>query len=68
MLYFDSSSDSSGTLTITATFELGTNIDQATFNISNRVNIALPRLPNEVRQTGIIVQKRSTDLFDGNTR
>ena len=60
LLYFDSSSDSSGTLTITATFELGTNIDQATFNISNRVNIALPRLPNEVRQTGIIVQKRST--------
>jgi HAE1 family hydrophobic/amphiphilic exporter-1/multidrug efflux pump len=63
LLYFDSSSDSSGTLTITATFELGTNIDQATFNISNRVNIALPRLPNEVRQTGIIVQKRSTDLL-----
>ncbi|PTR12544.1 HAE1 family hydrophobic/amphiphilic exporter-1/multidrug efflux pump, partial [Nitrosospira sp. Nsp2] len=63
LLYFDSSADSSGTLTITATFELGTNIDQATFNISNRVNIALPRLPNEVRQTGIIVQKRSTDLL-----
>lgn len=63
LLYFDSSSDSSGTLTITATFELGTNIDQATFNISNRVNIALPRLPNEVRQAGIIVQKRSTDLL-----
>src|SRR5687768_14315295 len=63
LLYFDSSSDSSGTLTITATFELGTDIDQATFNISNRVNIALPRLPNEVRQTGIIVQKRSTDLL-----
>ncbi|HEV7929819.1 MAG TPA: efflux RND transporter permease subunit, partial [Nitrosospira sp.] len=46
-----------------ATFELGTNIDQATFNISNRVNIALPRLPSEVRQTGIVVQKRSTDLL-----
>ncbi len=63
MLYFDSSADSSGTLTITATFELGTNIDQATFNMSNRVNIALPRLPDEVRHTGIIVQKRSTDLL-----
>jgi hydrophobe/amphiphile efflux-1 (HAE1) family protein len=63
LLYFDSSADSSGTLTITATFELGTNIDQATFNISNRVNIALPRLPDEVRRTGIVVQKRSTDLL-----
>jgi hydrophobe/amphiphile efflux-1 (HAE1) family protein len=63
LLYFDSSADSSGTLMITATFELGTNIDQATFNISNRVNIALPRLPSEVRQTGIVIQKRSTDLL-----
>ena len=63
LLYFDSSADSSGTLMITATFELGTNIDQATFNVSNRVNIALPRLPSEVRQTGIVVQKRSTDLL-----
>ena len=47
LLYFDSSSDSSGTLTITATFELGTDVDQATFNVSNRNNIALPRLPRK---------------------
>ena len=63
LLYFSSSSDSSGTLTITATFEVGTDIDQATFNISNRVNIALPRLPDEVRRTGLIVQKRSNDIL-----
>src|SRR2546427_3238609 len=42
LLYFNSSADSSGTLTITATFEVGTEINQATFNVSNRVNIALP--------------------------
>ena len=63
LLYFNSSADSSGTLTITATFDVGTDADQATFNISNRVNIALPRLPDEVRRTGLIIQKRSNDLL-----
>jgi multidrug efflux pump len=63
LLYFNSSADSSGTLTITATFEQGTDVDQATFNVSNRVNIATPRLPDEVRRTGLIVQKRSNDIL-----
>ena len=63
LLYFSSSADSSGTLTITATFEVGTDIDLATFNVSNRVNIALPRLPNDVRRTGLVVQKRSNDIL-----
>ena len=63
LLYFNSSADSSGTLTITATFEVGTEINQATFNVSNRVNIALPRLPDEVRRTGLTVQKRSNDIL-----
>jgi len=63
LLYFNSSSDSSGTLTITATFDIGTNVDQATFNVSNRVNIALPRLPEDVRRTGVVVQKRSNDIL-----
>lgn len=63
LLYFNSSADSSGTLTITATFETGTDINLATFNVSNRVNIALPRLPDEVRRTGLVVQKRSNDIL-----
>ncbi len=63
LLYFNSSADSSGTLTITATFEVGTDADQATFNVSNRVNIALPRLPDEVRRNGLVVQKRSNDIL-----
>lgn len=63
LLYFNSSADSSGTLTITATFEVGTDINQATFNVSNRVNIATPRLPDEVRRTGLVVQKRSNDIL-----
>ena len=65
LLYFSSSADSSGTLTITATFEVGTDVDQATFNVSNRVNIALPRLPDEVRRTGLVIQKRSSDILLG---
>ncbi len=63
LLYFNSSSDSSGTLTITATFDVGTDVNQATFNVSNRVNIALPRLPEDVRRTGVVVQKRSNDIL-----
>jgi multidrug efflux pump len=62
-LYFNSSADSSGTLVITATFEVGTNVDQATFNVSNRVNIATPRLPDDVRRNGLIVQKKSNDIL-----
>lgn len=63
LLYFNSSADSSGTLVITATFDIGTDIDQATFNVSNRVNIATPRLPDEVRRNGLIVQKKSNDIL-----
>lgn len=63
LLYFSSSADSSGRLTITITFEIGTDIDRATFNVSNEVNTALARLPDEVRRTGITVQKRSNDLL-----
>jgi multidrug efflux pump len=63
LLYFNSSADSSGTLVITATFDVGTSADQATFNVSNRVNIASPRLPEEVRRNGVIVQKKSNDIL-----
>ncbi len=51
LLYFNSSSASNGTLTITATFEVGTDINNATIQVNNRVQIALPRLPDEVRRT-----------------
>lgn len=63
LLYFNSSADSSGRLTITITFEIGTDIDRATFNVSNEVNTALARLPDEVRRTGVTVQKRANDLL-----
>ncbi len=61
--FFGSTSSSNGTVVITATFEPGTNVDQAVFNVNNRVQLALPRLPEEVRRSGVIVQKRSTDIL-----
>ena len=51
LIYFSSTSSSNGTLSITATFEVGTNVDKAVFNVNNRVQIALPRLPDDVRAT-----------------
>ena len=61
--FFSSTSSSTGSLTITATFEPGTNVDQAIFEVNNRVQRSLPRLPDEVRRNGVIVQKRSFDIL-----
>lgn len=63
LLYFNSVAQSSGTLVITATFEVGTNVDTATVNVNNRVKIAEPRLPDVVRQYGVTAQKRSNDIL-----
>jgi len=63
LMYFSSSASSNGSLTITASFEVGTNVDMATVNVNNRVKIAEPRLPDVVRQFGVTVQKRSNDIL-----
>ena len=63
LAYFASSASANGQVTITATFEVGTNLDDAAVNINNRVKIAEPRLPEEVRRNGVIVMKRSTDIL-----
>src|ERR671918_2366731 len=60
--YFSSTSSSNGNLQITVTFEPGTNVDAAIFEVNNRVQRALPRLPDEVRRNGVLVQKRSFDI------
>src|SRR5258706_51785 len=62
MIYFVSSASQDGSLTITTTFEVGTDIDRAVVQLNNRVQVALPRLPDEVRRNGIIVAKRSPDI------
>jgi multidrug efflux pump len=61
--FFSSTSSSNGNLQITATFEPGTNVDASIFEVNNRVQRALPRLPDEVRRNGVIVQKRSFDIL-----
>ncbi len=63
LMYFNSTSAANGTLTLTVTFDTGTNVDTAIFNVQNRVRLAEPRLPEEVRRNGILVQKRTSDLL-----
>ncbi len=63
LLYFSSTAASNGQLTISATFDIGTNVDVATVNVNNRVKIAEPRLPDIVRQFGVTAQKRSNDIL-----
>jgi HAE1 family hydrophobic/amphiphilic exporter-1/multidrug efflux pump len=63
LIYYTSTAGATGTLTVTATFEVGTNADIATVLVSNRLRSAEPRLPEEVRRNGVTVQKRSNDLL-----
>jgi multidrug efflux pump len=62
MLYMSSQATTDGVLTLTVTFKIGTNVDVAETQVQNRVQRALPRLPDEVRQIGVITQKSSPDL------
>src|SRR5271166_3074155 len=62
MLYMSSQMTNDGSVTITVTFSLGTNIDLAQVLVQNRVSIALPRLPQEVQQLGVTTQKQSPNL------
>src|SRR5450432_3347579 len=63
MLYLYSQATSNGQLTITATFRLGTDLDKAQVLVQNRVAIAEPRLPEDVRRLGITTLKSSPDLL-----
>jgi hydrophobe/amphiphile efflux-1 (HAE1) family protein len=63
MIYMASQSTSDGNLSVTVTFDVGTDIDRAQVLVQNRVNVALPRLPSEVQRNGLLVRKRSPDLL-----
>ncbi|MET0963649.1 MAG: efflux RND transporter permease subunit [Noviherbaspirillum sp.] len=62
MLYMSSQSTSDGALALTVTFKVGTNIEQAETQVQNRIQRALPRLPEEVRQIGVTAVKSSPNL------
>src|SRR5262245_17237456 len=57
MLYLRSANSSSGALQLSVTFAVGTNPDIALVNVQNRVQTALPPLPEEVRRQGVVVAK-----------
>ena len=63
MLYMSSYSSGDGAMSLTITFELGTDLDQAQVLVQNRVSIAEPRLPEEVRRLGVTTAKSSPDLM-----
>ncbi|NUT62740.1 efflux RND transporter permease subunit [Herbaspirillum sp. C9C3] len=62
--YMASTSESSGTVTITLTFENGTNPDTAQVQVQNKLSLATPLLPSEVQQQGITVTKSATNFLN----
>ncbi len=63
MLYMSSQSTNDGGYNLTVTFAVGTDLDMAQVLVQNRVNLALPLLPAEVKQTGVSVKKRSPSIL-----
>jgi len=63
MLYMQSTNSSVGTMRLTVTFQIGTNPDQATINVNNRVQRAVSTLPAEVTRQGLIVNKQSSSIL-----
>jgi multidrug efflux pump len=62
MLYMSSSCSSDGQMRLQVTFKTGTDLDTAQVQVQNRVAVALPRLPEEVRRLGVMVRKRSPSI------
>lgn len=63
MLYMNSINSSDGTLAINVTFAVGADPDLAAINVNNRVQAAVPRLPEEVRRQGVVVRKASANML-----
>jgi len=64
MIYMSSRSGSDGTMSLTVTFKVGTDLDIAAVNVQNRVAIAQAKLPADVTRQGITVVKQSPDLVE----
>ncbi len=62
MLYMSSSSNADGSMALTVTFRIGSNLDMAQVQVQNRVAQALPRLPQDVQRFGVVTRKSSPDL------
>jgi len=64
MLYVQSGSASNGQMTMNVYFAIGTDPDQATINVNNRVSAAMSQLPEEVKRQGVTVKKKSTSILN----
>jgi len=62
MMYMSSTSSADGSYSLTITFEIGTNLDDAQVLVQNRVSIAEPGLPEEVRRQGLSVKKQGSNI------
>jgi len=62
MIYLNSKSTSAGRMDMTVTFEIGTDVDMAQVLTQNRVKLAEPKLPEDVKKQGVKVEKRSTAM------
>jgi HAE1 family hydrophobic/amphiphilic exporter-1 len=63
MIYMESQASGDGSMTLTVTFKPGTDLDQAQVLVQNRVAIAEPRLPEDVRRIGVVTRKASPDIL-----
>ncbi len=62
MIYMNSQSTDNGSMSLTVTFEVGTDVDMATVLVQNRVAVAEPLLPEEVIRQGVTTKKQSTNI------
>ena len=62
ILYMSSTSSADGSYSLTITFDIGTNLDDAQVLVQNRLSVAEPQLPEEVRRQGVTVKKQSSNI------
>src|SRR6185369_15693592 len=65
MLYMSSSCTNDGSYNLTVTFKHGIDLNMAQVLVQNRVSLALPMLPDVIKQTGVTVRKRAPDVLMG---
>ena len=63
MIYMDSTSSSAGTMSLTVYFDVGTDPDQATINVNNRITEATAKMPDAVKKLGVTVRKTTTNTL-----
>ncbi|MFH5380788.1 multidrug efflux RND transporter permease subunit CmeB, ciprofloxacin and florfenicol resistance type [Campylobacter jejuni] len=64
MIYMDSTSSSSGTMSLTVYFDIGTDPDQAAIDVNNRISAATAKLPEAVKKLGVTVRKSSSTILE----